>query len=158
MAIIGTDCHIRLTHPAINAGQPFGFLLEGKDDRGPAVALQREVDAAGGIRVRLFFTVLLANDLVNPDGTPHDDDLMTMYTALVQYLAQISGLTVEGSIGVFSNVGAQGHSSTETHYTALSLVTCQLNNTGIYYPPADPVRYYNSSWDGPLTWETSYWR
>lgn len=158
MATIGTDCHIRLTHADVNGGVPFGFLLDSKDDLGPVVSLQREVDADGEITVRLFFKVLLADDLVNPDGTLHAESKAVMYAALCEYLSQTDGMTVEGSIGVFTNVGAQGHSATELHYLGMSLVACQLNNSGVYWPPADPDYYYSSTWDSTLTWATSYWR
>jgi hypothetical protein len=158
MTTIGTDCHMAITHADVNGGLPYGFLLDSQNDLGPAVSLQREVDAEGTISVRIFFRVLLADDMVNPDGTVHAQSMAQMYAKLCEYLAKTDGMTVEGAIGVFSNCGAQGHSATEMHYLGLSIVACQLNNVGVYWPPADPDLYYNSTWDGTLTWVTSYWR
>jgi hypothetical protein len=158
MTTIGTDCHVALTHPKVNSGLAYGFLLDAPDDLGPAVSLQRQVDAAGTITVRIFFKAFLADDMVNPDGTPHSAGKAAMYAMLTQYLAQTDGITVEAAVGVFSNCGAQGHSATEMHYLGLSIVACQLNNVGVYWPPADASLFYNSTWDSILTWATSYWR
>jgi hypothetical protein len=158
MTTIGTDCHIVMTHANVNEGAAFGFLLDSEDDLGPLVSLQREVNAEGTITVRLFFKVLLADDLVNPDGTMHAETKAEMYSKLCEFLSQTDGMTVEGSIGVFTNVGAQGHSATEMHYLGLSVVACQLNNQGVYWPPADPERFYNSVWDGTMSWGMGYWR
>ena len=112
----------------------------------------------GNINVRIYFTVLLADNLVNPDGSTHTDTRADMYSKIPAYLAQTSGLIVTTEIGVFSSIGALGHSATEVHYGPLSIVSAQLNNIGAYFPPADPVILSSSVWDGVYTWDTSYWR
>jgi hypothetical protein len=155
----GIDCQIALSHPAVNAGQATGFVLEPDEkSQQPVVSIQREVQADGSIRIRVFFNVLMADDLANPDGSPHAQTRAQMYALLLAYLAQTEGLTLQTGMGVISNVGASGHSATELHYNSFSVVACQLNNAGPYYPPADPAVYFNSVWDGPLTWQSSCWR
>ena len=81
-----------------------------------------------------------------------------MYAMLLEFMHQVDGLTLTTPHTVFANVGAVGHSATETHYEALSVITCQLNNAGPYYPAPDPAAFNLSLWDGTLTWNTSYWR
>ncbi|NPV87276.1 MAG: hypothetical protein HPY45_14855 [Anaerolineae bacterium] len=156
---LNQNCHITLTHPNVNSGDPYGFILHSEDrDRGPAVSIQRTTSADGDITIKIFFSVLLADQLINPDGSEHTDTRAEMYSKILEYLAQTSGLELETSAGVFSNVGASGHSATEIHFAPLSIITCQFNNAGTYYPPADPDLYLASVWDGSLTWATSFWR
>jgi hypothetical protein len=165
---IGENCHITLAHPAIDSGAEFGFILgpsspgdlfsEAGRRKGPCVSVQREVQAGGEVNVRIYFSVLLAESLVNPDGTTHSDSRADMYARIQNLLSQTEGLTIATEIGVFSAIGALGHSATEMHYAALSVITCQLNNVGAYYPPADPERLGLSTWSGTLSWADSYWR
>jgi len=61
-------------------------------------------------------------------------------------------------VGVFANLGALGHASNEIHLPDRSLVRCQFNNAGTYWPPVDPATLALSTWDGTLSWATSYWR
>lgn len=159
MYVIGQNCHITLTHPQVNGGEPYGFILHSEDrERGAAVSVQRTTTADGGITIKVFFSVLLADQLINPDGSEHGDTKAQMYAKILEYLAQTSGLELATSAGVFSNIGASGHSATEVHFAPLSVITCQFNNAAPYYPPADPEVYLASQWDGTLTWEISFWR
>jgi hypothetical protein len=73
-------------------------------------------------------------------------------------LSQASGITLQCAAGVFNNLCALGHCSTEEHYKDRSLITFQLTTEGVYYAPADPALFNLSVWDGTLTWNTSYWR
>ena len=159
MPTLNTDCHIILTHPDVNAGSSFGFILDLiNKQKGQFVSVQREIDSDGTNTIRIFFNVLLADNLIDPDGGQHSDNKDTMYAKIVDYLSKLDGITINTPIGIFSNVGALGHSSTEQHFKEVSIVACMFNNSGPYYPPADPDFYYNSEWDGTLTWATSYWR
>jgi hypothetical protein len=159
VATPGIDCQITLCHPLVNSGEATGFVLEPDDkSQQPVISIQREVQADGSTRIRVFFNVLMADDLVNPDGSRHSQSRAEMYNRLQQYLAQTAGLTLQTSIGVISNVGASGHSATELHYNNASVVACQLNNAGPYFPPVDPAVYFNSVWDGQLAWSGSCWR
>jgi hypothetical protein len=159
MYTIGQNCHITLSHSTINAGQPYGFILQSEDrDRGPAVSIQRNTSAEGVITIKVFFSIILSDQLINPDGSEHSDNKSQMYSRILEYLACKDGLELGTTIGFFSDIGASGHSATEIHFGPLSIVTCQLNNIGLYYPPADPEYYLASVWDGPLSWATSFWR
>jgi hypothetical protein len=161
MTEIGKDCHLVLQHPAINAGDPLGFLLQpdpSNPNAGPVVQLQRETDSTGQSTSKVFFTVILADNLVNPDGTLHSEDRETMYALLVQYLQQPDSILLGFGGGWITGLEAIGHVSTEMHYGDYSLIACQFTNKTAYFPPADPVAFYASIWDGTLTWATSYWR
>ncbi len=158
---IGKDCNLTLQHADVLAGDPWGFVLQ-PDPRnpaaGPVVQIQRETDSDGQSTSKVFFTVMLADDLINPDGSRHSEDRASMYASLVQFLQQPSDLLLEFSGGWLTNLQAIGHVSTEMHYGEYSLVSCQLTNQAAYFPAADPVRFYASIWDGTLAWDTSYWR
>ena len=165
---IGTNCHITLTHPDVNGGADFGFILgpsvlsdlfsDAGRRKGPVLSVQREVETDGKINVRIYFAILLADNLVNPGGSTHSDTRTAMYASIQDYLSRVSGLIIATEIGVFSSIGALGHSATEMHYGPLSVITCQLNNVGSYFPPADPTALTFSNWDGTLSWAASYWR
>lgn len=159
--ILGTNCHLTLQHAAVNAGVPYGFILE-PDTRspkdGPAVSIQKEIDSTGTVNDRVFFSVILADVLINPDGSGHADSRASMYAMLLNFLAHLSGITLVCSAGVLSGLCAVGHVSTEMHYGDHSIVVCQFTDLGVYFPPADPVVFNASIWDGTLTWATSYWR
>ena len=158
---LGADCHLILQHPLVNSNLPIGFLLQ-PDPRspnaGPVVQLQRETASDGSSTSKVYFTVILADNLVNPDGTLHTQTKAQMYSAIVQFLEQVSNILLEFGGGWLTNLAALGHVSTELHYGDYSLVSCQFTNQAAYYPAADPVKFYASIWDGTLTWATSYWR
>jgi hypothetical protein len=159
--IIGLNCHLLLQHDSVNAAAAYGFILE-HDSRnpgaGPAVSIQKEIDSDGHVKTRVFFSVLLGNSLVNPDGTLHDVTRSADYLLLLAYLAQPSAITLTCSAGVISDLCSLGHVSTEMHFGDHSVVVCQLTDTSIYFPPADPTIFNASVWDGGLTWSSSYWR
>jgi len=155
---IGKDCHMTLTHPSVNGGDPYGFILQVTDPHfGPGVTIQQVLT---GIvtTIKLFFHVLLADDLINPDGSVHSDDRATMYAMLKDFLTKLDSVTLTCPIGAYSNIGATGHVATEYHFTDLSIVVCQVNNAGTYFGPVDYEILLLSVWDGTLTWATSYWR
>jgi hypothetical protein len=158
---IGADCNLILQHPNVFAGAEFGFILQ-PDPRdlksGPVVQVQREVDSDANSISKIYFTIMLADNLVNPDGTLHTESRATMLDYLIQYLQQPSELLLGFSGGWMPDLSALGHVSTEMHYGDYSLVSCQLTNRLAYFPAADPIRFYASAWDGALTWATSYWR
>ena len=159
MPTIGTDCHLTLTHADINGGDPYGFILQrtnNQDD--PPVVIQRKVAADGDVTINVFFNVLLADDLIDPDGGKHSASRTAMYAMLMLYLAETDGLTLTAPVGAIADVGASGHSATETHYPGYSVVACQLTNAGTYYGPVDLTAFGLSVWDGTLFWNTSYWR
>ena len=144
---IGTNCQLTMQHGSVNSGSPYGFLLTGEDKNyGAALSVQHEQDSSGATKIRIFYCVLLADNLTNPDGTLHSDTRAQMYSMLLAFLNQSSGLTIMTNNVVFAGVGASGFSATETHYEALTLVTCQFNNTGAYYPAPDPANYLLSLW------------
>jgi len=165
MPTIGTDCHITLTHPAVNGGLPYGFILsEQTRSRPEGIQVTREVFSEEvafydtGMRVWIHFDIMLADFLVNPNGSKHTQTRADSYAMLLQYLDQKDSINLESPIGTFVGLGALGYTAREKHFPTHSIVYCQLNNVGSYFPPVDPEILDQSIWDGSLTWATSYWR
>lgn len=164
MPELGGDCDLILTHALVNQGMPSGFMLEAQSTRlGKAVRISREVIsderlAPGGTRVTVRCDLLLADQQLNPDGSPRQTSRLADYALLLAYLAQREGITLQCSAGIIANLGALGFAAVERHGDAHSLVHIALNNAGYYFPPADPERFNQSVWDGLLSWDAAYWR
>ena len=158
-AVIGKNCHVRLTHADINGGEPYGFLVQIENGTRPGgVQITHEVDSAGTTRLWLYFDVLLADQALNPDGSRHVTSRAQDYAVLLKYLAKLEGLALDTPVGTFLNLGAIGWTADERHLPLSSLVKCQINNVGVYWPPIDAETLKLCLWDGTLTWATSYWR
>ena len=156
---LGVNCHIILSHIGIDGGAEFGFLVDPQQKLFPeGVRINRQVVSDGTTTVWVHADILLADDLVNPDGSPHADDRAQMYAKLLQFLDKRSGITVETPAGALINLGALAYCADERHTPAASLVRVILNNAGVYWPPVDADLLSQSLWDGALTWNTSYWR
>lgn len=152
--LLGNNCHIKLSHPLVNGGAAVGFILEP-----PGVKIERKVYTDGtGERVWVSFDVLLADRLLNPDGSRHTDPKTTMYGWLMDYLTRTSGISLELSSGVITGLGAVGFTAEEEHAPDSIKVHCQVNNAGFYVPPIDPVILYGSLWDGGFPWGIAVWR
>lgn len=163
---IGSDCDITLCHPDVNSGDPYGFILTPDPTHGRSgVSIQREVDPDSDLTaIFLFFSVMIADDLSNPDGTEHADSRATMYSMLLDYLAQSSQIVVTTVLGSWLGIGTIGHSATELHLINGSILSVKFANVTEYRPPADSDLVFGSLWqdippgDSALTWETSIWR
>ena len=60
-------------------------------------------------------------------------------------------------VGALNNLGALGWSCDERHYPRYSVLRCQLNNIGYYFPPAPPEKIALSVWEGVLPWGECFW-
>ena len=170
MPTLGKDCHICISHTQVHGGLASGFLLQEQSGSVPVeggaisprqnalVRITREADSDGIRRMHMVFSVLLADEALNPDGSRRGSGRTAEYASLLEYLLQTEGLVVETSIGVFTNLGALGRASTELHAAGVSVVVCQLNNIGTFFPPADALLLSNSVWNGTLGWGGGYWR
>ena len=157
--IIGQDCHITLTHTDINGGQPYGFLVQEETGTRPGgVQITHEVDTNGTTRMWLYFDIVLSDHAINPNGSAHTPTRAQDYALLLQYLSKLDGLILDTPVGSFLNLGAIGWTADERHLPSSSLIKCQINNNGVYWPPVDAATLNLSIWDGTLTWSTSYWR
>ena len=157
--ILGKDCHIILSHPEIDAGAGYVFLLaEDQVIKSGGVQITREVDSAGTTRLWLHFDVLLANRAVNPDGQIRSQPRSADYAKLCQFLSKRGEISITSPAGTLLSLGAVGWTADERHLPGYALIKCQFNNTGIYWPPVDPELLSLSVWDGSLTWVTAYWR
>jgi hypothetical protein len=159
---IGVNCHVILSHINIDGGAPFGFICAADDKVKPGgVRVVRQVISDGAnstTAVWVYFNILLADNLINPDGSRHADTRAQMASKLLQFLQYTSGINLTGPEGTHVNLGALGWCADERHLPDKSQVNCNLNNVGYYWPPVDPDLLNKSVWDGVLTWATSYWR
>ena len=158
--VLGLDCHVRLTHAGVNGGAACGFLVveDGAGTRPGGVQITHEVDSSGTTRLWLYFDVLLSDNSINPDGSLHAFSRAADYALLLQYLGRRDGLILDTPVGSFLNLGAVGWTADERHLPNSSVIKCQVNNIGVYWPPVDAALLELSIWDGTLTWATSYWR
>ncbi len=165
MPTIGTDCDIILVHPDVNDGDPYGFVLApDASNKGSSVSIQRELDDDDEIQIYIFFTIVLADELKNPDGSLHTENREAMYTMLLDYLEQSDGLSIGTVMGTWLGTGPMGHSATELHLIDGSYISCKLTNISTYHPPIDSDIFFGSEWqpypadDSALTWDSSVWR
>ena len=165
MPTIGKDCDVVLIHPHVNDGNPYGFVLApDASNNGSSLSVQREQDDQDNIQIYIFFTIVLADELRNPDGSMHTDDRQSMYAMLLKYLAQSEGLSIGTFMGTWLGIGPLGHSATELHLIDGSYISCKLTNISTYHPPIDSETFFESAWqaeepaDDALTWDTSVWR
>lgn len=160
MFTIGKDCDVRFNHPDINSGQPYGFLFAYDPSvRGNSLSIQRVVED-DVITIRVYFTLLLADDLKNHDGTAHAQSRAEMYSMLLQYLKQTRSLAIDTVMGVFAGMVSTGHSATELHQPDVSHIALQFYNLSSYHPPIDSDRYFASLWDAAqIMWQKGMlWR
>lgn len=160
MFTLGKDCDVRFSHPAINAGQPYGFLFAYDPSvRGNSLSVQR-VTEEGVVTIRVYFTLILADDLKNHDGSAHDQSRAKMYAMLLQYLKQADSVVIDTVMGVFAGMVSSGHSATELHQPDVSHIALQFYNLSSYHPPIESEQYFASVWDATdIAWEESMlWR
>jgi hypothetical protein len=156
---LGKDCHIILSHHEIDGGEGYGFLLvEDQSIKNGGVQMTREVDSGGTTRLWLHFDVLLADRAVNPNGGLRTQSRSADYAKLCQFLDKQSEVCITSPAGTMLSLGAVGWTADERHQPGYSLIKCQFNNIGVYWPPVDPALLLLSIWDGTLTWSSSYWR
>ncbi|MCE5208274.1 MAG: hypothetical protein LLG42_08180 [Chloroflexi bacterium] len=160
MHIIGSNCHITLRHPDINGGEAYGFVLDPASHYPEGLAIKREVFTGLTIpmKVWVYFDVLLADDLINPDGSRHEANRQEMYTMLMAYLGKLKDIQFGFGLGAIVGLGAIEYAATEKHYAGYSTIRVHLTNAGGYQGVIDESRFNLSFWDGDLTWETGYWR
>lgn len=160
MFTLGKNCDVRFTHPDVNSGEPYGFLFAYDPSvRGNSLSVQRVVQE-GVITIRIYCTLILADDLKNHDGSQHTEDRAQMYAMLLEYLAQPDSIALDTVVGVFAGMASSGHSATELHQPDVSHIALQFYNMADYHPPIDSELYFASVWDGiDIAWqEGMLWR
>jgi len=162
---IGTDCDLVLVHPLVNGGDPYGFVLAPDPSKnGPAVSIQRSLDDDDEVQIYLFATIILADNLQNPDGSEHSASRQTMYDMLLLFLEQIDSTSVGTFMGTYLGLGQVGHTATELHLVEASYISLKFANLSTYHSPIDSDLFFGSLWQpsppgaGAFTWETSIWR
>ncbi len=130
MPNIGIDCHLTLTHADINSGDAYGFVLDPASHWPEGIVIKREVYTgdAQSMKIWVYFDVILADNLVNPDGSVHEQTRSEMYARLVEYLGEQEGLILGFALGAITDLGAIEYAAAEKHYAGYSSVRVQLTN------------------------------
>jgi hypothetical protein len=167
-AIVGSNCDVALFHPEVDGGEPVGLLCEAKVKYGPPVTVHWEAysEADGTIsEVRhLWFTALIADDLVNPDGSKHAETGVEMYAKLVEIVMKHKGIGLITQLGAITGLKSSSHVMIQNIYPALQTVLVNLSTRQNNFAPVDPARYVSSMWVdkdtyvGAQHWNNSYWR
>lgn len=162
---IGENCDLILIHPDVNDGYPYGFVNSPDPSKsGSSISIQRSLDDDNEVQIYLFATILLADDLQNPDGSEHTDSRNTMYTMLLSFLEQLEGISIGTVMGTYLGLGQIGHSTTELHMVQATYISLKFANITTYHPPINSDLFFGSLWqatppaDDAFTWETSVWR
>lgn len=168
MPILAQDCEVMLYHSEVQQGQPLGLLLDHSRLYHGSISVYRSAyrvaDGSFQDQQVVSFTVLLADGLVNPDGSLHSPSASAEYDQLFEILTQRSEIGVVTSEGIFSGLYSSGNYSLEERNGGTLRVTLQLSSNGDIFAPADRDRFEQSLWvdedtyAGSMTWDNSYWR
>jgi hypothetical protein len=168
MPTLGQDCELLLYHSLVQGGQPLGLLLDHSRQYHGSISVYRSAyraaDGAFQDQQVISFTVLLADDLVNPDGSLHVNGASAEYGQLFDILNQRSEIGVITPEGIFSGLYSSGNYSLEERNGGVMRITLQLSSSGDIFAPADRDRFEQSLWvdedsyAGSMTWDNSYWR
>jgi hypothetical protein len=165
MPTLGQDCDLILIHPDVNNGDPYGFVITPDAAKsGSSVSIQRSLSDSDEVQIYLFASILLADDLKNPDGSEHTDSRQVMYDMLLDFLEQTENISIGTVMGTYLGLGQVGHSATELHMVEASYISLKFANVSTYNPPIDSDLFFGSLWqsdppaDDALTWGSSVWR
>lgn len=157
-----------LYHALINQGQPLGLLLDHSRLNHSSINVSRSAFkiADGNFQDQqvLSFTVLLADGMVNPDGSLHLGNTENEYNQLFEILSQRSEIGVITPEGIFSGLYSSGNYLVEERSGSTLRITIMLSSSGDVFAPADRDRFEQSLWvdeenyAGSMTWDNSYWR
>jgi len=185
MATIGVDCDLTLQHADVNGGVPVGFLLALPENQklkpyGPAVNLQYEtLQTALGLPqdvLHVYITILLADNLQNPDGSIHTETAASMRAWLMAFVGEHNSITLTTRVGIYGNlktlsetintlIGYQVYPMMEyNQYSEVETAKVHLTTISGSFGAIDPTIYNDSHWvdeaayTGARTWSNSYWR
>ncbi len=169
LPIPGRDCDIALSHAAVQAGEPVGFVLlrRASDDYGPAVRVHVEsytsaLGEAQDVR-HLWFTVLLAQDALNPDGSPPARTPAELRALLMEIVLQHRDIILHTPAGLITGLAAGGQVMIHHLRPQVETVEVHLTTRLNHFAPLDPARFAASLWQdaaycGEMHWDNSYWR
>lgn len=168
-AIVGKNCDVALFHPSVDGGQPVGLICEARGKYGPQVSVHWEAYSEWDNRIsdvrHLWFTALISDDLVNPDGSKHAEPAESAYLKLVEIITRHTGIGMINRLGVITGLKSSGYVMIQNIYPGLQTVEVHLTTRLTNFAPVDPVRYVQSVWVnsdsyhlGVMHWGNSYWR
>jgi hypothetical protein len=167
-AIVGQNCDLALFHAEVDDGEPLGLIAEAQPKYGPPVAVHWEVysQATGEIsEVRhLWVTVMIADDLVNPNGSRHEQTGTETYGKLVEIVTKNRGIGLITRLGAMTGLKSSGHVMIQRIFPGLQTIEIHLTTRLTNFAPVDPTRYVESRWvdedayQGGMHWGNSYWR
>jgi len=166
---IGVDCDIQLFHAHVDSGEPYPFILEARHPTyGPTLQIHHNVtqDETGAYEDerQVWFSVMIADDLVNPDGSKHADTATNMQSKLLQIILEHTEIGVVSHNGVITGLRTTGLVYIENVFSNLVIIDCQLTTSLNNFAPIPYADYVDSLWVDELTysgsrnWDNSYWR
>lgn len=167
MTTINEDCNVTIRHADVNAGVAVGFLLDPDSKLYPDYMVEITRERVTSLELDLFptgekvvvtFDVLLADDLILPNGDLSAVSRSAAYTLLNSFMDQDDGIEVTTILGTILNLRALGKIAKERHQLDHSIVRVSFTNAGQYWPSVDADTLSLSVWDGSLTWASAYWR
>ena len=166
----GADCDIALSHPAVRAGEPVGFILLRRpgESYGPAVRLHVEsytsaLGQAEDVR-HLWFTILLAEGALNPDGSAPARSPAELRALLLELVMQHRDILLHTPAGLITGLAVGGQVLIHHLRPLMETVEVHLTTRLAHFAPLDPARFAASLWQdaltygGEMTWDNSYWR
>jgi len=185
MPTIGVDCDITLQHPDVNGGNPVGFLLavpkqQDLKSYGPAISIQYETlqDALGTAEdiLHAYLTILIADNIQNPNGSIHAESAVTMRTFLLDIISKHTSITLTTRTGVHGGLKSLSETINtiigyqvfpmmdDMIYSEIETIKVHLTTRSSSFAPVNPAVYLDSLWvdqasyTGVRTWNNSYWR
>ncbi len=168
--IPGADCDIALSHAAVRAGAPVGFSLLRRPGEayGPAVRVHLEsytspLGEAQDVR-HLWFTILLAEGALNPDGSAPANSPAELRALLMEIVQQHRDILLHTPAGLITGLAVGGQVLIHHLRPLMETVEVHLTTRLAHFAPLDPARFAASLWQdesaysGEMTWDNSYWR
>lgn len=150
MPTLGQDCEVMLYHSEVSSSQPLGLLLDHSRLYHGSISVYRSAyrvaDGSFQDQQVISFTVLIADGLVNPNGSLHMATANNDYNQLFEILARRSEIGMITPEGIFSGLYSSGNYSLEERSGGILRVTVQLSSTGDIFAPADRDHFEQSLW------------
>ena len=131
MPTIGEDADILLSHPALNGGAAYGFLLD-REAPEKNILVERTTwmsyEGSWFERTKITVLLVLANQMTNPDGSINETTLAQWYTNYLALRGMVEGLTLSLPMVTFTGLKCSAFACKERHLEGRVELTLVLNS------------------------------